>query len=44
MMLGMLPALRDTPEAQEMGIEVAEDDILLRKPAILVKPLCIYRG
>lgn len=44
MMLGMLPALRDAPEAQDMGIEVAEEDILLRKPAIVVKPLCIYRG
>lgn len=44
MMLGLVPALRDAPEAEDMGIEITEGDILLRKPAVLVKPLCIYRG
>lgn len=44
MMLGLLPALRDAPDAEDVGIEVSEGDILLRKPAIVVKPLCIYRG
>lgn len=44
MMLGIVPALRDAPDAGDMGLEVAEDDIMLRKPAVVMKPLCIYRG
>lgn len=44
MMLRLVPALRDAPEAGDIGIEVTEEDILLSKPAIVVKPLCIYRG
>ncbi len=44
MMLGMVPALRDAPGVEEIGLRVAEDDILLRKPAVVMKPLCVYRG
>jgi len=39
MMLGILPALHNTP-----GLEATEEDVLLRKPAVLMKPLCMYRG
>ncbi len=44
MMLSLAPALRNAPGIEEIGLEVAEDDILLRKPAVVMKPLCIYRG
>lgn len=44
MMLDTVPALRDTPESEELGLEVSEDDIILRNPALVMKPLCIYKG
>ncbi len=44
MMLQMLPALEKVPGLEELGIHMGEDDILLRKPAMTMKPLCIYKG
>jgi hypothetical protein len=41
MMVSMIPALQDE---KGMGIDGDEEDILLRKPAIVMKPLCVYRG
>jgi hypothetical protein len=41
MMMSMIPALQDE---EGMGIDGDEEDILLRKPAIVMKPLCVYRG
>ncbi len=44
MMLQMLPALEKVPGLDELGISMGEDVILLRKPAVIMKPLCIYKG
>jgi hypothetical protein len=43
MMLSVIPALKGVPGTADIGLEAAEDDIILRKPAVIVKPLCIYR-
>ncbi len=43
MMTAFIPALRGTPGSSDIGLEAAEDDIILRKPAVIVKTLCIYR-
>jgi len=44
MMLAMLPALQQVPGTEDIGLEAAEEDLLLKNPAVLVKPLCVYRG
>jgi hypothetical protein len=44
MMQDIVPALRNVPGTENIGLEAAENDILLRHPAVIVKPLCIYRG
>jgi len=44
MMLAMLPALQQVPGTGDIGLEAAEEDLLLKNPAVLVKPLCVYRG
>lgn len=43
MMLEMLPALQELRDDSGIGFRVDEEDIVLRKPAIILKPLCIYR-
>lgn len=43
MMKSVIPALRSVPGTADIGLEAAEDDIILRKPAVIVKTLCIYR-
>jgi hypothetical protein len=43
-MLDIIPALQNVPGTEDIGLETAEGDISLRKPAIVVKALCIYRG
>jgi|SRR5215216_452949 len=44
MMLDMLPAFQTLPGQEDLGIELEEEDVVLSKPAVLMKPLCIYRG
>lgn len=44
MMLEMLPALQDSPGDPDLGLNVDETDVLLREPALILKPLCIYKG
>jgi hypothetical protein len=43
-MLKMLPAFQSLPGGEEMGIRITEEDVLLRKPALIMRPLCIYKG
>lgn len=43
MMLEMLPALQELQDDSGIGFRVDEEDIILRKPAVILKPLCIYR-
>ena len=43
MMLEMLPALQELRDDSGIGFRVDEEDIVLRKPAVILKPLCIYR-
>ncbi len=43
-MLDIIPALQRVPGTEDIGLEAAEEDILLRNPAVIMKPLCIYRG
>lgn len=43
MMLEMLPALQELQDDSGIGFKVDEEDIVLRKPAVILKPLCIYR-
>ena len=43
MMLEMLPALQELQDDSGIGFRVDEKDIILRKPAVILKPLCIYR-
>lgn len=44
MMLGIIPALRKLPGALTEGITINEDDVVLRKPAVTLKPLCVYKA
>lgn len=44
MMLEMLPALQDGPGSPDLGFEIDEADVLLQEPALILKPLCIYKG
>ena len=44
MMLEMLPALQGGPGDPDIGLKVDEADVLLRKPALILKPLCIFKG
>jgi hypothetical protein len=44
MMLDMLPHFQELFEEESLGIEMTEDDVLLTEPAVIMKPLCIYRG
>jgi hypothetical protein len=43
-MTAILPALQQVPGTEDIGLDTAEEDLLLRKPAVIMKPLCIYRG
>jgi hypothetical protein len=40
-MLSMVPILQNLPDVEEQGIVVSDADVILRKPAVLMKPLCI---
>lgn len=41
---GLIEALPDLLEGmREMGIEVSRDDLVLRKPTVVLKPICIYK-
>lgn len=42
MMVEMLPALKEL-QSDEIGLRIDEEDIVLRKPSVILKPLCIYR-
>ena len=42
-MLRMLPGLSATLASPHIGITLDEDDILLRQPAVILKPLFIYK-
>lgn len=44
MMLEMLPAFQDIAGEEQLGVEATRDDVILRNPAIIVKPLCVYKG
>lgn len=44
LMIELLPMLSNAPEMDDLGLEAREEDILLRHPAVIMKPLCIYRG
>jgi hypothetical protein len=44
MMLEMLPALQGAAEDPDLGLEIDEADVLLREPALIMKPLCIFKG
>jgi hypothetical protein len=43
-MLKMVPILQNLPDVEDQGIEVSDADVILRKPAVVMKPLCIYKG
>ena len=43
MMLEMLLALQDLQGESGIGLTIDEEDIVLNKPAIILKPICIYR-
>lgn len=42
-MLKMLPAFQGLPGRVDIGITLDEEDVVLEKPAITMKPLCIYK-
>ncbi len=42
-MLDILPGLRPALTAPAIGIQLDEDDIVLKEPAVILKPLFIYR-
>ncbi len=44
MMIEMIPALQRLPGVEEEGLEISKDDVVLKKPAMVLKPLCIYKG
>ena len=44
MMLDLLPTFQNLPGQEDLGIKLEEEDVLLRKPAVIMKPLCIFRG
>lgn len=43
-MLDMAPILQKLPDVQKEGITISEADVILRYPALIMKPLCIYKG
>ena len=43
-MLDIVPILQGLPGVQEEGITISEEDIILRKPTVIMRPLCIYKG
>lgn len=43
-MLRIAPILQNLPGVKEEGIEISEADVILREPALIMKPLCIYKG
>lgn len=43
MMLDMLPALQELQGEEGIGLRIDRDDIVLSKPSVLLKPICIYR-
>lgn len=43
MMLEMLPALQELQGEEGIGLKIDRDDIVLSKPSVLLKPICIYR-
>lgn len=42
-MLELVPELQEALAAPEIGIHLDEDDIVLKEPAVILKPLFIYR-
>lgn len=44
MMLDLTSALTDSPQSPVLGLDIDEADVLLREPALILKPLCIYKG
>lgn len=43
MMLEMLPALEALQEEPGFGLGIERSDVVLSKPAIILKPLCVYK-
>lgn len=43
MMLEMLPALESLQEEPGFGLSIDRSDVVLSKPAIILKPLCVYK-
>ena len=43
-MLQMLPLFQGSSGGMDIGITLAEEDVVLEKPAVMMKPLCIYKG
>lgn len=44
MMLSILPAFQNAPGAEEIALNADQGDVILKYPAMIVKPLCIYKG
>jgi hypothetical protein len=44
LLLRMVPILQGLPGVREEGIIVSEEDVILKEPAMVLKPLCIYKG
>src|SRR5215213_5836478 len=38
------PIFQELPSVQEEGITISEEDIILRKPAMVMRLLCVYKG
>ena len=43
-MVKQVPIFQSLPGGDDMGIKITEGDVLLRKPALIMRPLCIYKG
>ena len=43
MMLEMLPALEALQEEPGFGLSIDRSDVVLNKPAVILKPLCVYK-
>ena len=43
-MLTVAPIFQGLPDVQEAGITISEEDIILRKPAVIMRLLCVYKG
>jgi hypothetical protein len=43
-MVKLVPTFQSLPGGEDMGIKITDEDVLLRKPALIMRPLCIYKG